>query len=409
MAAISISTGRRQYDDRSDRIIPNVMPNLILTDRDLQEGSFLTFFSRVPTETTRQEKVQWDVDDFMPVSDQVDASYTAAEVNIGVDNPARFAKGQTYRVKRTGEVMRVESVNIGTSKVRMTRAISALSSGGGTAAAAVVLDDVLIRLMPAVGEDNRRQPTQTTIPEQVFTYTQPIRYEMEMSRRQRKRSFLSGESEWSYQVEKTLLQARKDINGAFLANERGRFTDPDEGDITLTRGMMNVPTTNILAVGGGTLYQNALNEWLVEEGMRRGPRNKVLVSSTDLVLAITEMFNELAHFNVDMKVGKSSMGVQVISYMSPNGGQLMVVEDRFLSDNYNGDGVLVSFQEVKRPVFSNHGINDELHWEHNTQDPDDMGAAWTLIGDFGLKWGDEIVHGKITGATAGGAKGRPVS
>ena len=409
MAAVTISTGRRQYDDRSDRIIPNVMSNLILTDRDLQEGNFLTFFSRVPTETTRQEKVQWDVDDYLPTSDQVDASFTAAETIIGVDNPARFAKGQTYRCKRTGEVMRVSSVNAGTKKVTFVRAITALSSGGGTAAAALVADDVLIRLMPTVGEDNRRQTTQTTVPEQVYTYTQAIRYELEMSRRQRKRSFLSGESEWSYQVEKTLLQARKDINGAFLANERGRYNDPDEGDITLTRGMLNVPTTNVLAVGGGTLYQNTLNEWLAEEGLRRGPRNKVLAASNDLILAITEMFNELAHFNVPMNVGRATMGVQVITYMGPTGGQLMIVEDRFLSDNYNGDGVLVSFQDVKRPVFTNHGINDELHWEQNTQDPDDTGAAWTLIGDFGLKWGDEIVHGKITGATAGGAKGRPVS
>src|SRR3990167_2521303 len=103
MAAVTISTGRRQYDDRSDRIIPNVMSNLILTDRDLQEGNFLTFFSRVPTETTRQEKVQWDVDDYLPTSDQVDASFTAAETIIGVDNPARFPPGHTYRCKRTGE------------------------------------------------------------------------------------------------------------------------------------------------------------------------------------------------------------------------------------------------------------------------------------------------------------------
>ena len=405
----TIATGKRQFDDRSDRIIPNVMETIILTDRDLQEGNFLTFYSRVPTETTRQEKFNWDVDDFLPVFDNIDATFNSAAIDIGVDNPSRFVPGQTWRVKRTGELMRVVSVNEGTSKVRMLRAISALSSGGGTAAAGVVADDRLIRLMPTVGEDNRRQTTQTTIPAQVFNYSQAIRYELDMSRRQRKRSFLSGDSEWSYQVEKTLLQARKDINGAFLANERGRYNDPDEGDVTLTEGMINVPTTNVFAVNGGTLYQNALNEWLVEEGLRRGPRNKVLVASTDLILAITEMYNDIAHFNVAMDVGKASMGVQVMSITSPNGGQMMIVEDRFLSDNYNGDGVLVAFQDVRRVVFSNHGINDELHWELGTEDNDDNGSAQTLIGDMGLKWGDEVVHGLITGATAGGAKGRPVS
>lgn len=409
MANITLSTGRRQYDDRSDRIIPNVMPNLILTDRDLQEGNFLTFMSRLPTMTTRQEKFQWDVDDFMPTSDTTDGTATATDIDISVDNPTRFAAGQVWRLKRTGEVMRVVSVNAGTSRVRMVRGISALNSGGGTAAAAIVDADTLIRLMPAMGEDNRRQTTQTTIPEQVFNYCQFIRYELEMGRRQRKRSFQSGESEWTYQVEKLLLQARKDMNGAFLANERGRYNDADQGDLTLTQGMLNVPTTNILAVGGATLYHTTLKEWLVEEGLRRGPRNKVLVASTDLILAITEMYDDLAHYTVPMNVGRGSMGVQVLTVVGPNGGSLMIVEDRFLSDNYNGDGVLVAFQDVKRMVFSNHGINDELHWEQGTGDPDDPGTTWTLYGDMGLKWGDEIVHGKITGATGGGAKGRPVS
>jgi hypothetical protein len=405
----TISTGRRQYDVRSGRIIPNVMPTLILTDRDLQEGNFLTFMARLRTKTTRQEKFNWDVDDFLPTSDTTDGTALSTDENIQVDNPSRFAAGQVWRVKRTGELLKVISVNLGTSQVRFLRGISALNSGGGTAAAAIQDADTLIRLMPSMGEDSRRQPTQTTVPTQEYNYCQAIRYELEMSRRQRKRSFLSGESEWSYQVEKALLQARKDMNGAFLANERGRYNDSTDGDVTLTQGMLNIPTTNSLNVNGGTLYKATLDEWMAEEGLRYGPRNKVLVASLDLILAITEMYNDLAHFTVPMTVEGATMGVQVMTVISPNGGQMMIVEDRFLTDNYNGDGVLVSFQNVERMVFSNHGINDELHWELDTADPDDMGGVQTLIGDFGLSWGDEKVHGLIQNATGGGAKGRAVA
>lgn len=405
--AVTISTGRRQYDVRSDRLDPNVMPTIVLRDRDLQEGNFLTFYSRAKTDTTIQEKFQWDIDTFMPTSDTTSAAVSSATATmIPVTNVGRFIAGQVWVNKVTGEVFRVEGTNPGTGNIQVLRAITALSSGGGTAAAAMSSGDTLVRLMPVMSEDNRRQTTQTTVPDQVYNYAQPIRYDLEMSERQIKRSFLSGESEWTYQLDKLMLQARKDMNGAFLANERGRYVDQTNGDTTLTRGMLNVPTTNVFAVNG-TLYQQAFDQWLADSGMRFGPRNKVLVASTSVIVAFKEMFDQLAFYQVDMGTKTSSMGIQVMSYHGPTGGEILIVEDRFLSDNYAGTAVLVAFSAVSRMLFSNHGISGELQLIGDTQDVDDMGRAVTLKGDMGLRWGDEVFHGKLTGVT-GGAKGRSV-
>ena len=402
----TITTGRRQYDVRSSRIDPNVMKSIILRDRDLQEGNYLTFYGRCRTRTTIQEKITWDIDTFLPTSDTTSASATATATTIAVTNVTRFIAGQTWTDKNTGEEFRVEGTNPATGNISVTRAITALSSGGGTAATAMGSGDTLVRLMPVVGEDNRRQTTQTTIPEEVFNYAQAIRYDMEMSERQIKRSFQSGESEWTYQLDKMMLQARKDMNGAFLANERGRYNDSSEGDVTLTRGILNVPTTNVFAVNG-TLYQVAFDEWLAEEGSRFGPRNKVLVASTDVLLAFKEMHDQLAFYTVDMGTRDSSMGLRVGVYHGPTGGEILLVEDRFLSDNFNGTAVLVAFSSVERALFSNHGISGELQLVRDTQDDDDMGRAVTLKGDMGMTWGDEAFHGKLTGVT-GGAKGRSV-
>ena len=162
--AVTISTGRRQYDTRSDRIDPNVMPTIVLRDRNLQQGNFLTFYSRARTRTTVTEKIQWDIDTFMPTNDTTSASVTSTATQIAVSNIARYIAGQVWTDKQTGEIFRVESVNAGTGFIGVTRAISALSSGGGTAAAAMASGDTLVRLMPVVSEDNRRQTTQTTIP-----------------------------------------------------------------------------------------------------------------------------------------------------------------------------------------------------------------------------------------------------
>lgn len=404
--AVTISTGRRQYDTRSDRIDPNVMPTIVLRDRNLQQGNFLTFYSRTRTRTTTTEKIQWDIDTFMPTNDTTSASVTSAATQIAVSNIARYVAGQVWTDKQTGEIFRVESVNAGTGFIGVTRAITALASGGGTAAASMASGDTLVRLMPVVSEDNRRQTTQTTVPDEIFNYSQQFRYDMELSARQIKRAFLSGDSEWTYQLDKMMLQARKDLNGGFLANERGRYNDSSGGDTTITRGMMNVPTTNVLAVNG-TLYQQAFDAWLMDNGLRYGSRNKVLMASTHVIGAFKEMYDQLAFYEVNMGDKTSTMGIRVLSYSSPNGGEIMIVEDRFLSDNYQGNAVLVDFAVVERCLFSNHGISGELQLIGDTQDVDDMGRAVTLIGDMGLVWGDEIVHGKITGVT-GGAKGRSV-
>lgn len=404
----TIKSGRRGYDTRLNRIEPNVVPNIIFTDRNLQESNFLTFLMRTKTRTTKGEVIEWDVDDWMPTSDLTNGTATATAVTIPVTNPLRFNRGKVVRVKRTGEHMKVTAVNQASSNITVMRGLGALNSGTGTAGAALVSGDTLTILGPAMGENNRRQDTQTTVPTGVTAWTQQMRWELEMSRRQMKRTFVDGGTEWDYQLKKTMDQARKDMNGIFLAQEGNAYVDEDEGYTTLTYGMRPVITTNVLNAAG-TLYQTPFNEWLFNSGMRKGPRNKVLVCSSAVLLALTEMFNDLAHFQVEMGDRKVSMGVNVMMYYAPNGGELMLVEDRFLTDNFDGEALLVAFgdKNFARAIFSGNGITDEIGIESDTEDPDDMGSTATIIGDTGLQWGDEAVHGRITGVT-GGAKGRSV-
>jgi hypothetical protein len=400
------AVGRRQYNDRSGRIVDQIMSTILLLDGDLNAAGFLATLNRLKARTVGQEKFEWDVDDYLPLNDTTAGTATSTALTVSVTTPLAYAAGQVWMNKTSGEVFRVESVDTANSLLTMKRGITALNSEGGTAAASMASGDTLIRLTPVVGEDNRRQTTQTTIPANVYNYTQAMRWELEMSRRQIKRGFKSGEAELPYQTKKTMLEARKQINGMILAGERGRYTDASEGDITLSGGIRPAITTYTFAVGG-TLYQNAFNEWLVEEGLRKGNRNKVLISSTDVILAITEMTNDLAHFTLPIS-GGTNVGIQVMNYLSPNGGQLMIVEDRWLSENLNGEAYLLDMTQVERVVFSGHGINDDLHIEYDTEDPDDVGSALTLYGDMGLQWGAEAAHGKITGVS-GGAKGSSVS
>ena len=186
--------GRRQYNDRSGRIKDEILPMILMLDGDLNAAGFLAMTTRLKARTVGQEKFEWDVDDYGPLNDTTTASVTSTALTMAVTTPLAYAPGQVWMSKTSGEVFRIEAVDTASSIITTKRGITALNSEGGTAAASIASGATLIRLTPAVGEDNRRQTTQTTIPTTVYNYTQAMRWDLEMSRRQIKRGFKSGEA-----------------------------------------------------------------------------------------------------------------------------------------------------------------------------------------------------------------------
>jgi len=393
--------GRRQYDTRSNRIIPNVLPKIILIDRNIQDAGYLAFISKPSSRATLQEKVTWDTDEFRAIKDTVDGAVTSTtQTTIKFDNPSYFNVGELWANARTGEVVQISSVNTSTQIVEVIRAVTALNSSGGTAAAAINDADTFNRIATAVGENSPRQQTVTTSTSEVYNYCQIFRMDLSMSERQIKREF-ENDNEYSYQQMKMLKEFRMDMDRAHLFGERARFTNNAGDDTTLMQGIRPSISTNTFSVGG-TLYKSELDEWLVEEGMRYGSRDKMLFASTDVILAFTQMVDTNLSFQVDL-VGKEGVtfGVSVLRYIAPNGGRLMIIEDRNISEQYNGEAYLVDMTQMERRVFSNNGRSGEMHIIPNTQDPDDPGRVDTIMGDCTVTWGSEKTHGKLTGVAGG--------
>ena len=104
--------GRRQYDTRSGRIIPNVLPRIILIDRNIQDAGYVTFMSKLNGVATMQEKVTWDTDEFRAIKDTVDGAVSSTtQTTIKFDNPSYFNVGELWANKRTGEIVQIVSVN----------------------------------------------------------------------------------------------------------------------------------------------------------------------------------------------------------------------------------------------------------------------------------------------------------
>lgn len=393
--------GRRQYDTRSGRIIPNVLPRIILIDRNIQDAGYLTFMSKLSARPTLQEKVTWDTDEFRAIKDTVDGAVTGTtQTTIKFDNPSYFNVGELWANARTGEIVQVVSVNTSTQIVEVIRAVTALNSSGGTAAAAINDADTFNRISSAVGENSSRQQTLTTSTSEVYNYCQIFRMDLSMSERQIKREF-ENDNEYSYQQMKMLKEFRMDLDRSHLFGERARFTNNAGDDTTLMQGIRPSITTNTFSVGG-TLYKSEFDEWCVEEGFRFGSRDKMMFASTDVLLAFTQMVDTNLSFQIDL-MGKEgvSFGVSVLQYIAPNGGRLLLVEDRNISEQYNGEGYLVDMTQMERRVFSNNGRSGEMHIIPNTQDPDDPGRVDTIMADMTQTWGSEKCHGKITGVSGG--------
>ena len=398
--------GRRQYNTRSSRIKDNVLESIIFVNPDLREAGFLTLMSRLKSKRTHQEKFEWDIQNHLATSTQLNGAVASTtQKTLTVDDASIFRSNDLYRNSRTEEIIRVESVDTSNNQVVATRQYT-YDGTSGTAAANMNDNDVLYRLGPAVGEDNRRQSFVSRTPSSVFNYTQIMRYDLSMSRRQQKREF-ENDDEMPLIQKLAIEEARKDMNSTFIFGEKSRKTVNGE-DITTTQGMWGVPTSHVLSVGG-TLYEYPFDEFLAEEAFRDGRKEKVALASTQFLLALSEMTKDRSNvfYQGTTDVGMFGIPVNAMKYKSPNGGILTVVEDRALTESENGSFLILDESQLSKMVFSNNGIDDDFSIIDDTQDKDDLGMNKTIYADIGIQYGAEEFHAKGTGVTAG-ASGRAI-
>ena len=393
--------GRRGYDDRSGRIIQNVMPRILLLDRNIQDAGFVVFFNRLKSRGTGQEKFIWDTDTYLPTTDVLSSAVSSTtQTTIPVTNPTYFNVNQMWVNVRSGEIVAVTAVNTATSNITVKRGATAQNSSGGTAGAAMLSGDTLARLGTFVGENSNRQTFQSTTPTEVYNYTQQFRMDLSLSERQIKRQF-ENDNELSFQEFKILNEFRMDFDRTHLWGERSRWTNDDGDDVTTTNGFKNIISTNTFPVNG-TLYKSDLDEWLVEEGLKYGSRNKILFCGTDMILAFTQMVDSNLTFQINVApVRGAAVGTEVLRYIAPNGRELLIMEDRNITDYFSDEGYLADMTQLERRVFSGNGRTGEMHMIRNTEDPDDPGTVHTIMADCGLAFGEEKTHGSITGVNGG--------
>ena len=400
--------GRRVYSFNTALQVQNILPDIVLVDGNLEEAGYLAWLNQHNMVLTPTKQFDFYVDDWLPATDTVDGAVTGTTATtIKVDTPLAYIANQLWMNKRTGEVMYILSVSTTASTIQVERAVGRNSTDStGTAAAAINDEDTLIRLGASHGEVTKRQVAHSTTPAQVFNFAEKMRAEVQMSDWQRKVKNLTG-NDWPYQLDKTFKQFRKDLNGKLYIGERNSLTINGQSHF-LTGGIDFFISTNILAASG-TLHEYQFDQWLVDEAMRFGPAEKIMLCSSNVIRAITEMSKdqiEIRRVNLGSK--DVAMGIQVLRYVSPTGKTLTLMEDRFLSESLQGHARVIDMQVCRIRHFSGDGLDGRPRLIPNTQDVDSDDHVATIIADIGLEVGPEKHHGKLSGVTAGAA-GRSVS
>lgn len=398
--------GRRQHSTRYDRVVPNVLPNIIRINPDIKQAGFLTLMANMKTRNITQYKIEWDTINHLPTYTTVAATVSSTtQKTISVTDATIFIPNTLYRNTTTNEILLVESVDRASSTVTFTRQFS-YSASSGTAAAVMATGQILYRVGPAMSENHRRQSSVSVVPSGVTNYAQQMRYDLSWTQRQAKTEYLNGD-DMPVTERLWIEEARKDMNSTFLFGQKKDTVNEQGEHLTATQGIWDVPTTNILA-NSGTLYEHDFDEFLLEEVFRQGSSNKMLLASTQVILALGQMTKERIQFNtVPIQIG-AGVVVKGGKYTTFAGDTLTVLEDRAISEAYNGSAVIVDMSVLERCIFSNNGISGDFEIHENTQDRDDLGIAKTITADQGIAWGSELFHGKITGVTNGGATSRAI-
>jgi hypothetical protein len=247
------------------------------------------------------------------VRDRADAinnvgGYLPGDTALVVDDADVFFAGAEVYVPSTGEIMIVDSVNVGTFTITVRRGI-------GTVAQALADDDILIVLGSVYPEGTLSRTSKTTLETNQYNYTQIFRTPFSVTRTLDK-SKLWTENDYVYEMRKQGIEHLKDIERAFWFGSRSEQVNGVTGTPERTTGgIIGKITTNVESATG-TLTEA---EWeaFLEEAFQSGSTRKFAFCSPRALSVIAQFGTQ--KLQVNNPGSKIIYGLSVYEYLSPHG------------------------------------------------------------------------------------------
>lgn len=374
----NISSSLRKIDMSSTvlELEPDVAPLLVLT-------------SRLNSKSCHNPEFSWQEDKLRVRFDAVNngAGYNSSATGIVVDTPALYAQYDLVKVTRTAEVMRVVSVNSGTSTLTVVRGV-----GGG--AAAIVDNDELLIGASAQPEGDTSKPARSGNPTKTTNYTQIVRTPFESTETLRHSDTFTEPSDWNRQANHAGIEHKKGLEYMYWF---GRPSEDVTGSQPLrtSGGIFYYLSTNVTAVGG-TLSETSF--WAaLRNGLRYGSMNGKTLFCSRLVVDVLQGFPR-GKLNV-LAADGDTYGLNVRRFQSAHGSINVVTHNLFEGATYGGYAALIDLKNKRKRYLANDQGSRDTFIKQNIQANDADTRKDEYISEIGLESAQEQADALFTGVT----------
>lgn len=348
------------------------------------EAPFTTLLSKVRKEATRDVAFSWFEDLSIGKWTQINngAGYNDSATSMVVDNADIFQVNDLVKVVRTGEILKIGAVTVGTNTISsITRAF------GSTAAAALLDDDYVYRIGQSMSEGytvgNQLITTKTKVDNYIQIFSRPVQL-TETSNA----VATYGGSRRMYERKKVGVDIKRDIEAQFLFGEPKYDTS---GPSYATGGVLYFMGSDSPALNAaGALHKDDFDGWL-KDAFSYGSSEKWLFASPTIIAYI----NGWADSYMWADPGEiKTWGVRFRKYTSAFGDVNIVLNRNFLGP-YAGQAVLLDMKEIVYRYLE--GL--DLTLKTNLQPANVKYLLDEYAGHIGLELHNDLKHARVYGVS----------
>jgi hypothetical protein len=316
-------------------------------------------------------------------------STTGTGTALTVADATILAEHDILKVSRTGEAVRVQSVDSATT-ITVVRAV-------GGSAVALVNGDELIKIGSAQQEGDASREAVSSNTTEVTGYTQIFRDSWQSTRTLQQTWQNVRPKDWKHQANKTGIEHKKNIE---LAGIHGKPSENTSGAQTrrTTGGFLHYVTTNANDPSGAMTEAEFFSYF--SAGFRYGSQDVKFGFSARAVVDILNSYPR-GKLEVVQADNDATFGVNIMKYRSPH-GTLNVVTHNLLEGSTFGAYLLgvdmraVGYKFLSDPEYG----SADTHIRENIQAPDVDGRKDEYLSEVGFAFMEEKRHFYIKNATS---------
>jgi len=364
------------------RIKPQVSSKVALYDADI--WPFTHLMRSINTEVIHGYEIIWQDDQYVPEWSEIDHSggYSSGATQIVVANDY-FVKYDLLVVPRTGEHMRVTSVEADGVTLNVTR-------GVGSTAVALVDNDPIFKIGESFPEGSTAGDPIVAQMEQRSNYTVICRKSVEQTGTMSQVEKWTGD-DLARQRMKKLKLMKIDMEKMAIFGKKSRVTTGTR-PVSTCDGILNIPNINTYNLGGAPMNESALRA-VMKTAFRYASKKKLLALCGATAI---DRIDSWGAGKLELRPAEETYGTTINRYLT-SFGELNLINHYLLTGSvYGGYMILVDLSQCSYCPLGNRDL--QLRSNIKTDDGYD-GQKDEWLAEFTFKFEMGAAHSLVYNIT----------